>query len=68
MSNNFGHLLLLGRIAALARCNLLLQTGGAWSVTAVSPAKTAKPIEMTFELWTQVGQKKRILDGVPDPQ
>jgi len=42
--------------------------GGAWSVTAVSPAKTAKPIEMNFELWTQVGQKKRILDGVPDPQ
>jgi len=26
-----------------------------WSVTIVSPAKTAEPIEMPIELWTWVG-------------
>jgi len=33
------------------------------SVTVVSPAKTAEPIEMPFKMWTRVGPKKRVLDG-----
>jgi len=46
------HPLLLSRIAALlARCGLLLQTElRGLSVTTVSPAKTAEPIEMLLEL------------------
>jgi len=30
------------------------------SVTLVSPAKTAEPIEMPFGLWTQVGPRKHV--------
>ena len=30
------------------------------SVTLVSPAKTAEPIEMPFGVWTQVGQRKHV--------
>ena len=37
------------------------------SVTIVSPAKTAEPIEMSFCVWTGVGQRKRVLDRGPDP-
>jgi len=37
------------------------------SVTKVSPAKTAEPIEMPFGLWTLVGPRDHILDGGPDP-
>ena len=33
------------------------------SVTIVSPAKTAEPIEMPFGLWTLVGPRKHVLDG-----
>jgi len=33
------------------------------SVTIVSPAKTAEPIDMSFELWTRVGTKNHVLDG-----
>jgi len=33
------------------------------SVTVVSPAKTAEPIEMTLGLWTQVGRSKHVLHG-----
>jgi len=33
------------------------------SVTVVSPAKMAEPIEMPFELCTRVSQKNRVLDG-----
>jgi len=29
-----------------------------------SPAKTAEPIEMLFELWTRVDQRKHVLDGM----
>ena len=36
------------------------------SVTLVSPAKTAAPIEMLFGLRTQVGPRNRVLDGDPD--
>ena len=34
------------------------------SVTLVSPAKTAKPIEMPFGLRTRVGPGNHVLDGV----
>ena len=34
------------------------------SVTIVSPAKTAEPIEMPFGAWTMMGPRKRASDGV----
>ena len=34
-----------------------------WSVTLVSPAKTAEPIEMPFGLWAWMGPRNRVLDG-----
>jgi len=34
------------------------------SVTVVSPAKKAEPIEMPFGLWFQVGSKNHVLNGV----
>jgi len=37
------------------------------SVTAVSPAKTAQPIEMPFGLRARVGSRNHVLDGGPDP-
>ena len=37
------------------------------SVTLVSPAKTAEPIEMPFGLRTPVGPGNHVLDGGPDP-
>jgi len=37
------------------------------SVTLVSPAKTAEPIEMPFGLRTRAGQGNHVLDGSPDP-
>jgi len=37
-----------------------------WSVTLVSPAKTAEPIEMPFGLRTWVEPGNHILDGGPD--
>jgi len=42
---------------------------GMFDDTAVSPAKTAEPIEMMVGLWTRVGQRKHyyVLDGGPDP-
>jgi len=54
--------LLLGRIAVLRRCGILLQTEytrglSALSVTIVSHAKTAEPVEMPFRLWTRVGPR-----------
>ena len=33
------------------------------SVTLVSPAKTAEPIEMPFGLWTQLVSRNHVLDG-----
>jgi len=36
------------------------------SVTLVSPAKMAEPIEMLFGLRTQVGPGSHVLDGGPD--
>jgi len=40
----------------------------AWSVTLVSLAKTAQPIEMLFGLTIQVGPGNHVLDGGLDPQ
>jgi len=37
------------------------------SVTLVSPAKTAAPIEMPFGLRTWMGPGNHVLDGCPDP-
>jgi len=37
------------------------------SVTLVSPAKTAAPIELPFRLRTWVGTGNHVLDGGPDP-
>jgi len=37
------------------------------SVTVVSPAKTAAPIEMPFELMTRLGPGNHVLDEGPDP-
>jgi len=37
------------------------------SVTLVSPAKTAEPIEMPFGLRTWVGPRDHVLDGVQIP-
>jgi len=33
----------------------------------MSPAETAEPIDMPFGLWTRVGPRNHVLDGVPDP-
>jgi len=33
------------------------------SVTIMSPAKTAEPMEMPFGIWIQVGPRNRVLDG-----
>jgi len=38
------------------------------TVTLVSPAHTAGPIEMPFELWTRVGPGNHVLDGVQIPR
>jgi len=39
----------------------------ALSVTTVSHAKSAEPIEMPLRLWTRVGPRNHVLDGGPDP-
>jgi len=36
------------------------------SVTIVSPAKTAEPIEIPFGVWTRLGLGNHVLDGGPD--
>jgi len=36
------------------------------SVAIVSPAKTAKPIDMPFWAWTLVDPRNHVLDGRPD--
>jgi len=64
--------ILLGRLAALARCGLLLQTeqrglSVCLLVTIVSPAKAAEPIVMPFGMLTRVGQKNPVLDEGSDP-
>ena len=34
-----------------------------WSVTLVSPAKTAEPMEMSFGLWVLMGPRNHVLEG-----
>jgi len=34
---------------------------------SVSPAKMVEPIKMPFEMWTQVGPRNHLLDGVQIP-
>jgi len=63
---------LLGHIAVRCGCGVLSQMElyGLYvdlSVTVVSPAKTAEPIEMLFGLWTWVGSRNHVLAGDPDP-
>jgi len=44
----------------------IVTDGVAWSVTIVSHAKTAEPIETSFGVWTRVdhlGPRKHVLDG-----
>jgi len=73
MSNYFDHLLLLlGRIAVLrTQMRPIVTYRVAWSVcrsvTLVSRAKTAEPIEMPFGLRTRVGLGNHVLDGVQIP-
>ena len=57
-------------ILSVHRCGLLsqLSTVVCPSVTLVSPAKTAEPIEMPFGLRTWVGPRNHVLDRGPDPQ
>jgi len=38
------------------------------SVTLVSPAKTAAPIEMPFGLWAGMGRRNHVLDGGCTPE
>jgi len=42
--------------ARWCKCTLFPCLSVGLSVTLVSPAQTAGPIEMPFELWTRVGQ------------
>jgi len=37
------------------------------SVTLVSTAETAEPIEMSFGFWAQMGPRNHVLNGNPDP-
>jgi len=46
-------------------CVVCLSVG--LSVTLVSPAKTAEPIEIPFVLRTWVGPRDHVLDGSSDP-
>jgi len=62
------HNLLSGRISLLCR---YVTDGVEWfvgrSVTILSPAKMAELIEVLFGLWTQVGLRNHVLDGVQIP-
>ena len=72
--NYFDHLLILliSRIAALARCGLLqtacsvvcLSVG--LSVMTVSPAKVTELIVMPFGILTQLGPRNQVLHEGPD--
>ena len=39
-----------------------LSVGGC--VTIVCPAKTAETVELSFGMWTRLGPRKHVLDGV----
>jgi len=74
ISNYFDHFLLLGRTVVLctymrpivtdrAECGLSVGRSVSLSVTLVSLAKTAAPIEMPFGLRTVMGPGNRVLHG-----
>ena len=44
-------------------CLSVSQSVSQSSVTIVSPAKTAEPVEMPFGLWTLVVPRNHLLDG-----
>jgi len=50
------------QVACLSICQYVFQ-----SVTVVSPAKLAEPIQILFGLRTAVGPMNHVLDGDPDP-
>ena len=50
-----------------ACCYQQVASSVGWSVTLVSPTKTAEPIEMQFGLRTRVGPGNHKLDGVQIP-
>jgi len=62
--------ILLGHIAVLARLDVVYcyrrnsMVCHHLSAMTVSPTKIAEPIEMPFWIWTQVGQRNHVLDGV----
>jgi len=49
----------------------IVTDGVAWSVCfsvrIVSPAKTAEPVELLLGMWTRVGPRDHVLDGVQIP-
>jgi len=72
LSDYFGHLLLLGRITASARCGYIISDQVALSVClsvccSREPCKTDEPIEMPLGLWARVGSRNHVLDGVQIP-
>ena len=67
-----GNIVLLGRSAVLSTCMQPIATdrvarSACRSVTVVSPAKMAEPIEMPFVSRIRVGPGNHVLDGGPDP-
>jgi len=66
--NHSSRLLLLGRIAALARSSLLLQMEQhGLSVMTVSPTKAVELIVIPFGMLTRVDPRNHVLDGVQIP-
>jgi len=70
----FQQALLLGRIADAVyyyrRSSMVRSSVGrsvCLSVTIVSPAKTAEPIEMLFGMWTRVDSMNHVFDGIQIP-
>jgi len=59
--------ILLGRIAVDVAYSYRPSSVVCRSVTLVSPAKTAAPIELPFGLRTWVDPGNHVLDGGPDP-
>jgi len=71
-TENFNKVILLGRITVLHMymrsivIDYRLSSVVCRSVTVVSPAKMAQPIEMLFSVEDSVGPRNHVLDGCPD--
>jgi len=63
----FAFYIILGLIAVFAAYCYRPSSVVCRSAAAVSPSKTAQPIEMSFRLRTRMGPKNRVLDGSPAP-